>query len=111
MTRRLLIMGTGTGASNNLIRSLRRGDPASVIVGCHQDRFVLKQSTADRNYLIPPSTHPDLLNGLRRVIEAERIDVLLPNSDADVAIIATLRAELPCHTFVPSKPVIELVPG
>ena len=45
--RRLLVLGAGSGASNNLIGSLR-ADPSFHIVGCHADRFVLKKSLADR---------------------------------------------------------------
>ena len=44
MRRRLLITGAGTGASNNLVRSLRGGDPSLRIVGVNSDRFVLKKS-------------------------------------------------------------------
>jgi Caspase domain len=35
MKARLLISGAGTGASNNLIRSLITGDASLYIVGCH----------------------------------------------------------------------------
>lgn len=109
MATRVLITGAGTGASNNLIRSLRAGDPSLFfIVGCHDDRFVLKNSSADRNYLIPAARHPRFSTGLRHVIKTEKIDLLIPNSDLDVDTISRLRDRLPCHTFLPRKPVVEL---
>src|SRR6266851_926466 len=44
MSRRLLLTGGGTGASNNLIRSLRAADPSLSIASWNDDRFVLKKS-------------------------------------------------------------------
>jgi glutathione synthase/RimK-type ligase-like ATP-grasp enzyme len=101
-------MGAGTGASNNLIRSLRTGDPALVLIGCHADRFSLKQSSADRNYLTPSPAHPGFLPGLRGVVDAERIDLLVPSTDADVRAISGLRRRIPCRLFLPRHSVIEL---
>lgn len=106
--RRLLVTGAGTGAGNNLIRSLRTGDPSLFIVGCHADRFSLKQSSADRNYLIPALTEPGFLPGLRRVVSVERIDLLFPSTDADVRVISSSRHRIPCHLFLPRHSVIEL---
>ena len=103
METRLLISGAGSGASNNLIRSLRAGDPALVIVGYHDDRFALKNSPADRNYLVPSSTRPDFAAALRRVLEIEGIDLLIPNSDPDVRAISRLRARIRCRLFLPRR--------
>lgn len=108
MARRVLILRAGSGAGNNLIRSLRIGDPALFIVGCHDDRFVLKKSTADRNYLLPPASHRDFSRPLRRVIRAEKIDLLIPNSDADVRAVSSLRTKIPCRLFLPRHRMIEL---
>lgn len=108
MEKRLLIPGAGSGPSNNLIRSLRTGDPSLFIVGCHANRFVLKKSSADRNYLIPPRSHRAFADALRYVIETEKIDLLIPTGDADVGLASRLRDEIPCRLFLPRRSVIEL---
>lgn len=108
MAARLLILSAGSGPSNNLIRSLRVGDRSLVIAGCHADPFVLRKSLADRNYLTPPPSEPEFSSALRRIIDAERIDLLIPNSEADVATASGLRDSLPGRTFLPRKEVIEL---
>ncbi len=108
MTARLLMTGAGTGPGNNLVRSLRTGDPSLFIVGCNADRFFLKKSSADRNYLIPSPTHPALPEVLRRIIETEHIDLLIPNSDQDVRFLSGRRDEFPCRLFLPGERVIEL---
>ena len=103
---RVLLLRAGSGPSNSLFRSLRSGHPSLTIVGCHEDRFVLKKSLAKRNYLVPGSSHRDFPHSLRRIIDAERIDVLLPTTDADVLRISALRRNLPCKIFLPRHPVI-----
>lgn len=108
MATRLLILSAGTGASNNLVRSLRADDPSLFIVGCHDDRFVLKKSSADRNYLIPASTHRDFAAALRRVIKIEKIDLLIPTSDGHVSVVSRIRGKIPCRVFLPRKSVIQL---
>jgi carbamoyl-phosphate synthase large subunit len=107
MAGRVLILRAGSGAGNNLIRSLKMGDTSLFIVGCHDDRFVLNKSAADRNYVISISARA-FLRDLRRIIKRERIDLLIPTSDADVMRIAQLKGELPCRTFLPRRTVIEL---
>jgi hypothetical protein len=107
MPRRLLLTGAGTGATNNLVRSLRAADASLVVVGCHANRFVLTQSAADRNYLIPAAP-AETIAALRRVIRAEQIDLVVPTTDADVRTVARHRHRLPCRTFLPRSSVVEL---
>jgi glutathione synthase/RimK-type ligase-like ATP-grasp enzyme len=106
--RRVLITRAGSGASNNLIRSIRAGSPSSLIVGCHDDPFVLKQSSANPNYLMPSHTYPDFLEALRHVIQKERIDLLIPTTDSEVKILAEHRKRIPCRLFLPRSTTIEL---
>ncbi|HEV8310673.1 MAG TPA: hypothetical protein VGW35_23670 [Methylomirabilota bacterium] len=108
MEKRLLITGAGAGASNNLIRSLRAADRSLFLVGCHHDRFLLKKSSADRNYLVPRPAQPGYRESLQQVMAGERIDLLIPNSDADVRVASRLREELPCRLFLPRPAVIAL---
>ena len=106
MHERVALLGAGTGPANNLIRSLRAGDPSIIVVGCHADRFVLKQSTAGPNYLIPRSDLPGFVDSVRRVVEAERIDLLIPTTDGDVRLLSRTRDQIPCRTFLPRAEII-----
>jgi hypothetical protein len=108
VTRRVLVTGAGTGISNNLIRSLTAGDPSLFIVGCHADRFVLKKSLAKRNHLVPAFDHPGFADRLCHLIDAERIDLLVPDHDPAVRAIAALRDRIPCRLFLPRTDTIEL---
>jgi hypothetical protein len=107
MTRRILLPGAGTGAANNLIRSLWADYPGLVVVGANDDRFTLRNSKANRNYLLPAADDPRFADALRTLVERERIDLLMPNSAADVGIASGLRDVLPCRTLLPSKSCID----
>jgi carbamoyl-phosphate synthase large subunit len=102
----VLVLDAGSAPGNNLIRSLRAGDPSLVIVGCNDSRFFLKKSTADRNCLLPVASEA-YPAALRRIVKRERVDLLLPTNDNDVRAIAALRNRLGCRTFLPRTSVIE----
>jgi carbamoylphosphate synthase large subunit len=106
--RQLLVLGAGSGAGNNLIRSLRLGDPSLAIVGAHRDRFLLRNSAADRNHLLPSATHADFVDELARIVEHERVALLIPTSDVDVRALAAMRDRLPCRAFLPALDVVDL---
>lgn len=87
------------------MRSLRAGDPSLVIIGCSGSRFYLNKSLADRDYVLPLST-ARYGAALRHIIEAERIDLVIPTSDFDVRRIGAVRKRLGCRTFLPSNALI-----
>jgi len=107
-SRRLLVMAAGTGACNNLIRSLRAGDAGVYIVGCNDDRFTLKQSGADRLYLTPPVAAPTFGPALLRLLDHERIDLVIPSGDGDVVALSALRDKLGSRCFLPERQMIDL---
>ena len=98
MTRRILLPGAGTGTVNNLIRSLREDYPGLVVVGANDDRFTLRNSKANRNYLVPDTEDSRFAAALRTIIERERIDLLIPSTDADVSVVSELRGALATAT-------------
>jgi len=106
--RRLLVMGAGTAAAENFIRSLQDGDPSLVLLGCHDDPFVLKQSGADTKYLLPSPRAPHFLRGLRALVHAVGVDLVIPTSDVHVQRLSVGRRQLPGKTFLPAQAVVSL---
>jgi hypothetical protein len=104
----VLVTRAGTGAANNLMRSLRAGDPLVRIVGCHSDPFFLRKSSADSNYLLPSPRHSNFADMLRDVVERAHVSVVIPITDEDVHLIAGLRETLPCRVFLPRPETIAL---
>ena len=108
MKRRLLLTGAGSAATSNLTRSLRAGYRGLTVVGCHSDRFLLKKSSGDRNYLVPSLAHPDYFPALRRVIRSERVDLLIATTDSEVRAFTRPHTRLPCRVFLPRRAVVDL---
>jgi carbamoyl-phosphate synthase large subunit len=102
---RVLVLDAGGAAGNNVLRSLNAGAPSLRLVGCSESRFFLKKSIADRNHLLPISPQ-DHGAALRRIVKAQRIDLVIPTSDMDVLALSRLRGRLGCRTFLPRHSVI-----
>jgi carbamoyl-phosphate synthase large subunit len=108
MTKHLLLTSAGTSAAENLARSLTAGDAGMVIIGCHHDRFILKKSSCARRYLVPRPGDVRFSDALRRLVDEEQIDLVIPTSDIDVGAVSDLRDDLPGRSFLPDHRAIEL---
>jgi carbamoyl-phosphate synthase large subunit len=102
----VLVLEAGSAPGNNLIRSLRAGAASLTVIGCNTSRFFLKKSEAQRNYLLPVSTE-DFPSALRAIVRAERVDLVIPTNDGDVARLARLRGRLGCRTLLPGRKLLE----
>lgn len=107
MKARLAVLSAGTGAANNLMRSLAAADPAWALVGCHSDRFVLRKSPASRNYLLP-AAGPSRTAALRAVVKRERIDLLIPGGDADVRFLSETRDAFAGRVYLPPRTIVDV---
>jgi hypothetical protein len=107
-TLRVLIIAAGTGSSGNLIRALRVVTPKPYIVGANADRFILKLSLADRNYLCPESTSEEFANTISEIVQRERINVIMPTDDNVVKSLSDGRNQLPIDLLLPRRDTIDL---
>jgi len=104
---RALITGAGTGSSGNLMRALRTIKPMPYIVGLNDDRFVLKLSLADRNYVAPAPASAEFAKKLVDVIKRERINVVMPTDDTAVKILSDKRHRLAVELLLPRRSTID----
>lgn len=103
---RLLVLDAGSVATNNFTRAVQSVDGSFAMIGCGAERFTLQRSIAQRNYLVP-KTGKALVAALNRIIRSERIELVIANSDADVAFLSGFRERLACRTFLPAPDIIE----
>jgi hypothetical protein len=108
MAKHLLVTGAGTSAAENLVRSLRAGCADITLVGCHHDRFILKKASCEHRRLIPRPGDARFSDTLRRLVDTERIDLVIPTSDSDVVAISDLRDDLQGRCFLPTRQAIQL---
>ena len=105
MPPNILVLGAGTGAVNNLVATLRTAFPGLVVIGAHDDPFVLNKSTGDRNYLLSPGLAE--IGELTRIVARETIDLVIPSQDSEVKRLSDHRGALGRHLFLPRKNVID----
>jgi hypothetical protein len=105
---RALITGAGTGSSGNVIRALQAITPQPHIVGANNDRFVLKLSLADRNYLCAEPTSDEFVSSILQIVKRERINVVLPTDDDVVKALSDERDRFPIELLLPRQDTIDL---
>jgi hypothetical protein len=105
---RVLITGAGTGSSGNLIRALRTMTRGVHIVGLNDDRFLLKLSLADRNYLCPTPDSGEFVKRIAEIVRREQINVVMPTDDNAVKALSDGRKRLPIKLLLPRQATIEL---
>ena len=101
-------MGAGSAGAENLIRSLRSADSSLALLGCNDDRFVIRNSAADARYVVPPHGSPRLVPALRRLIRESRADLVIPTIDRHVQVLSDARAEFRGKLWLPAARVIAL---
>jgi carbamoyl-phosphate synthase large subunit len=107
--KRLLLTAAGGGVSENLIRAIRVADDPYFIIGTSCDRYSLARSSADRNYLIPRAdTGVAYVQAVRTVVERERVDLIIPCHDTEVATLSRYRDEVGARLFFPRHDMIEV---
>jgi hypothetical protein len=104
---RALVTGAGTGSSANIMRALRTMTPKPYVVGVNEDRFMLKLSLAERNYLCPEPASDEFINSLLEIIRRERINVIMPTNDNAVKALSDARARFPIDLLLPRSETIE----
>jgi glutathione synthase/RimK-type ligase-like ATP-grasp enzyme len=105
VSARVLVMGAGSGAVNNLIAALCSALPALTVVGAHHDPFTLRKSVAERNYLLSSAT--DDVPDIARIVAREAIDLVIPSTDAEVKRFSDNRDALAGRLFLPQRAVVD----
>ncbi len=105
---RALVTGAGTGSSANLIRALRAMSPKPRVVGINHDRFFLKLSIADANYLTPDPDGGEFTEALLEIIKRERINVVMATNDNVVKVLSDHRRRYGIDLLLPRRETIDL---
>ena len=112
MEKHILITGMGDGGSNNLVRSLEKSCldlEKYTWFGSNLAPEIIAQSPLPlgQNFLLPPATDPDYPAALTQLVRDQRIDLVIPNNDREVAAISAIRDVLSCRTFLPDNQTVQ----
>ena len=105
---RVLVTGAGTGSSANLIRALRAMSPKPYVAGINHDRFFLKLSIADANYVTPDPDGGEFTDALLAIIKRERINVVMATNDNVVKVLSDHRRRYGIDLLLPRRETVDL---
>lgn len=89
----IAVTSVGGGAGQSVLRALRLSSLPLRTIGFDVNEWSAGLYTCDRGYIIPHSSHEDYADCLVKVLELEKIRVLIPGSDPEVMVIAKAREE------------------
>lgn len=82
------VTGVGGPAGFNCIRSLKESDLDARIIALDMDgRAAGFYHGSDVSYVVPPATSEEFLLTLSKIIEREKVDVLIPTVDEEIAVL------------------------
>ena len=105
----ILLTGCGGNAAQNVLWSLRHGSALYRLVGAECDRYrVLLTSGFDRKYLVPRAGTPRYLDTLNEIIEAEHVEFLHAQPDAEIEILSANRGQVRARLLLPAADTVRL---
>lgn len=110
----VLIQCAGGAAAVGLIKSLRLLDEDINIVSCDSDKLASGLYLSDKHYIVQPITDDNIYlrwTEIKKIIEIEKINFILPCGDHDLLILSTFKDELNdmgVTTFVSSRETIDI---
>lgn len=106
--RRILVTGAGGSAAYNFVDALRQDGEHYHVVGTDLKPHHLELIPVERKCLVPPVTEPTYADTINRIIESEKIDLVHPQPDVEVAWYAANRDRINAPVFLPDAAAIEL---
>jgi biotin carboxylase len=106
--RRILVTGAGGAAAANFVHSVRLAPEPFHVVGTDTSRYHLELAPVDARYLLPRADDPDYLAALNSLIEREDLELVHPQPEQEVRLLAHEHERVEARTFLPSGAAIDL---
>jgi carbamoylphosphate synthase large subunit len=82
--------------------------PAPVIVGVNYDRFTIKASLADLNYVVPVPTGAEFVDAILDIVARDRINLIIGTDESVVKALSDSRDRFPFDLLLPSRETVDL---
>jgi carbamoyl-phosphate synthase large subunit len=106
--RRILVTGAGGSPAANFVHSLRLAPEPFFVIGTDTSKFHLELAAVDARYLLPRADDPRYLDELNAVVEAEEAEVVHPQPEQEVLVLARNRDAVGAATFLPAAETVAL---
>jgi carbamoyl-phosphate synthase large subunit len=106
--KRVLVTGAAGPAGANFIKSLRMSGEEFYISGSDINPLHLELANADSKNLLPQCDSSDYIEGLNEIIVKEKIDLVHPQPDAEVAVLSEKRDDIKANLYLPDKQTVRI---
>jgi carbamoylphosphate synthase large subunit len=106
--RRILVTGAGGSPAANFVHSLRLAPEHFYVVGTDTSKFHLELAPVDERYLLPGADEPGYLDALNGLIESEGVELVHPQPEQEVLLLAREHERVNTRTFLPAAETVEL---
>ena len=108
--KKVLITGIGGNTAQGVARSLLEFPDEFELIGTDCDRYNVHFGLlyAKRVYLVPRADNPNYIPAIRKIVEREGIDVIIPSPDPEVLEISRHKDEVGAATLLPDSKVVEI---
>ncbi len=106
--KRILVTGAGGSPAANFVHSLRLAPEPFYVVGTDTSKYHIELSPVDARYLLPSTDDPGYLEALNAVIAREGVELVHPQPEQEVRLLAEQHERVSARTFLPSAEAITL---
>jgi len=95
MIKKILVTSVGGAAGNGVVKCIKLEEPSAQIIGTDCDKYMIKTSKADQNFIVPHATrHMDeYCLKLKELTELYGIGMIYPQSDKEIYTNALFREQ------------------
>ena len=107
--KKILITLAGSCGTNSLLDTMRSREVYKFI-GIAIDKFKAAKANTDKVYILSPYTteETEYIKTLKKIIDKEKPDLLITNSEAEVLIISRHIKKIPIPVFLPSQEELKI---
>mgnify|MGYP001191267722 CR=1 FL=1 len=106
--KKILLTCAGGYGALNFIDSLIKKNTSYEFFGTHSHKYFLYRSNFRKNYLVPPAIQEKAyIQKTKKIINENKIDLIIPKSDIEVQMIGKHRKLLGCNVFLPDQKDID----
>lgn len=109
---KVVVTGAGALLGQGIIRSLDKGELNCEIIAVDPSPLSAGLYWHKKRYLVPLAKDPAFLDGIRAILCQEQPQVLIPGTDAELAVLArnriVLEKESGCRILISNSTVVEI---
>jgi carbamoyl-phosphate synthase large subunit len=104
----VLVTGVGGNVGQGIIRNIRALKLPITVIGCNVSDFSAGNHLCDKFHRVPFSYEDQFIPEIIKVVETERVDLIIPSTDYEVYYLSKYREQIPCTIAASSIETTEI---